>query len=102
MYRAGRRRSARSRPPAARTRAAGRSPFAEHLPHLRSREEHAVVRAVRARLRARHRPAHVAEERVLEEQRRDAELLRLELIEDQLRVVGAVVARRRRRGRGRR
>ena len=50
-----------------------------------------VVAAVRARLRRRHRAAGVAPERVLEEHRLDAELVRLELVEDELRVVGAVV-----------
>src|SRR5438552_1681517 len=46
---------------------------------------------VRARLRRRHRTARLAPERVLEEHRLDVELVRLELVEDQLRVVGAVV-----------
>ena len=39
----------------------------------------------------RHRAARLAPERVLEEHRLDVELVRLELVEDQLRVVGAVV-----------
>ena len=65
--------------------------LAEHLAHLRPRQEHAVVRPVRARLRARHRPADVAPERVLEEHRLDVELVRRELVEDELRVVRAVV-----------
>ena len=48
-------------------------------------------RRMRARLRARHRAARLAPERVLEEHRLDVELVRLELVEDQLRVVRAVV-----------
>ena len=47
--------------------------------------------AVRARLRARHRAADVAPEGVLEEHRLDVELVRRELVEDELRVVRAVV-----------
>ena len=50
-----------------------------------------VVAAVRTRFRRRHLAARAAEERVLEEHRLDVELVRLELVEDQLRVVGAVV-----------
>jgi hypothetical protein len=50
-----------------------------------------VVAPVRARLRARHRAARLAVEGVLEEHRLDVELVRLELVEDQLRVVRAVV-----------
>src|SRR6476659_3130887 len=64
---------------------------AEHLTNLRPREEHAILRPVRARLRARHRAAYVAPERVLEEHRLDVELMRFELVEDELRVVRAVV-----------
>src|SRR5262249_56050908 len=50
-----------------------------------------VVGAMRTCLRGRHRPAPLTPERVLEEHRLDVELVRLELVEDQLRVVGAVV-----------
>src|SRR5581483_5001287 len=64
----------------------------QHLAHLRAREEDVVVAAVRARLRRRHLPAYLAPEGVLEEHRLDVELVRLELVEDQLRVVRAVVA----------
>src|SRR5262245_8048614 len=46
---------------------------------------------MRAGLRRRHRAAGVAPERVLEEHRLDVELVGLELVEDPLRVVGAVV-----------
>src|SRR5262245_17641563 len=46
---------------------------------------------MRAGLRRRHRAAGVAPERVLEEHRLDVELVRLELVEDELRVVCAVV-----------
>src|SRR5215217_3697106 len=63
----------------------------EELAHLRPREEDAVVGAVRARLRRRHLAARPAPERVLEEHRLDPELVRLELVEDELRVVRAVV-----------
>src|SRR5690349_7343144 len=63
----------------------------EQLAHLRAREEDVVVAPVRAGLRRRHLAADLAEERVLEEHRLDVELVRLELVEDQLRVVGAVV-----------
>src|SRR5215207_7397045 len=64
----------------------------EHLPHLRAREEDVRVLAVRARLRGRHPLAVEAEEGVLEEQRRYPELLFLELLEDVLGIIGAVVA----------
>src|SRR5205814_8260469 len=40
---------------------------AEHLAHLRPREHHAILVPVRAALRARHRAADLAPERVLEE-----------------------------------
>src|SRR5204863_7804396 len=53
--------------------------------------EDVVVAAVRAGLRRGHRAADLAPERVLEEHRLDPELVRLELIEDALRVVRAVV-----------
>src|SRR5215207_5656009 len=66
--------------------------LAEHLPHLRAREEDVRVLAVRARLRGRHPLAVETEEGVLEEERRYPELLFLELLEDMLGVVGAVVA----------
>src|SRR5581483_10515194 len=64
----------------------------EQLTHLRPRQRHAVLVPVRARLRRRHLAADLAPERVLEEHRLDVELVRLELVEDELRVVGAVVA----------
>src|SRR3954451_7233205 len=63
----------------------------QHLSHLRAREEDVVVAAVRAGLRRGHRTACLAPKRVLEEHRLDVELMRLELVEDQLRVVSAVV-----------
>src|SRR5207244_13555378 len=63
----------------------------QHLADLRARERDAVLLAVRAGLRRAHPLAPVAPERVLEHERRDAELVRLELLEDLLRVVGAVV-----------
>src|SRR5436190_11974183 len=65
---------------------------AEHLAHLRPREDHAVVVLVRAGLGRAHPLTSNAEERVLEHQRGDAELAGLELLEDRLRVVRAVVA----------
>ena len=74
----------------------------QHLAHLRPAQEDVILRRVRARLRARHRPARLAPERVLEEHRLDVELVRLELVEDQLRVVRAVVVADARRDRGRR
>src|SRR4029453_9931444 len=64
---------------------------AEQLAHLRPREEDVVVAAVRTGLRRDHRRADLAVGGVLEEHRLDVELVRLELVEDQLRVVGAVV-----------
>src|SRR5581483_9095053 len=70
----------------------GQLAVAEHLAHLRPGQEDVVVGRVRAGLRAGHRPAPLAPEGVLEEHRLDVELVRLELVEDQLRVVGAVVA----------
>src|SRR5215213_3608987 len=63
----------------------------EQLADLRPGEEDVSVAAVWACLRRRHLTAHSAVERVLEEHRLDVELVRLELVEDQLRVVGAVV-----------
>src|SRR5207237_1113961 len=63
----------------------------EELAHLRAGERDTVVGAVRAGLARSHALAALAVEAVLEEQRRDAELLRVELIEDQMRVVRPVV-----------
>src|SRR5436309_10766453 len=65
---------------------------AEHLADLRPGKDHTVVFVVRTGLRRTHPLALQTEERVLELQRRDAQLFRLELLEDTLRVVGAVVA----------
>ena len=64
---------------------------AEHLAHGRAREEHLVLVARRRGLRRRHRLRQLAEERVLVLERLDAQLAGLELVEDVLRVVGAVV-----------
>src|SRR5436190_17597307 len=69
----------------------GQLTVAEHLPHLRAGQEHVLLLVMRTRLRGRHRPARSAPERVLEEHRLDVELVRLELVEDELRVVRAVV-----------
>src|SRR5215217_6534622 len=65
---------------------------AQHLSHLRPREEDVRVLAVRARLGRRHPLAVEAEEGVLEEKGCDAQLVLVELLEDVLGVVGAVVA----------
>ena len=65
--------------------------LAEHLAHLGPREEQMRLLRVGAGLRRAHALALVAPERVLEEQRRDAELLGVDVVEDPLRVVGAVV-----------
>src|SRR5215210_4531960 len=59
--------------------------------HLRPGQEDVFVATVRAGLRRRHRAADAAEERMLEEHRLDPELVGLEVAEDQLRVVRAVV-----------
>src|SRR5207244_2946298 len=67
-------------------------PVAEHLAHIRARERDAILLAVRTGLRRAHALAPVAPERVLVVQRRDAGFLWFELLEDILRVVGAVVA----------
>src|SRR5262245_41800 len=64
----------------------------KQLAHLGAREEDVIVASVRAGLRRRHLAADLAPERVLEEHRLDVELVRLELVEDELGVVGAVVA----------
>src|SRR5918997_289314 len=64
----------------------------EHLPHPRAREEYVRVFAVRAGLRRRHPLTVEAEEGVLEEKRRHPQLLFVELLEDVLGIVGAVVA----------
>ena len=69
----------------------GRSPARSMSRTFVPGQRHAILLAVRARLRRRHPLAAVAPERVLEVQRRDPELARLELLEDLLRVVGAVV-----------
>src|SRR6476620_4140737 len=65
---------------------------AEHLAHLRPGQEDVVLLIVRTGLGRGHRAARPAEERVVEEHRLDVELVRLELVEDQVGVVGAVVA----------
>ena len=49
------------------------------------------VTGVRTRLRSGHLTADLAPEGVLEQHRLDFELLRLELVEDELRIVGAVI-----------
>src|SRR6187549_4249318 len=69
-----------------------RRPFAvaEHLAHLGAAQEHVGLGAVRAGLARRHPLALVAPEAVLEEERLDAQLLGVHLVEDVLRVVGAV------------
>src|SRR5206468_6909320 len=59
-------------------------PGRKQLAHLRAAQEDVVLGGMRARLRARHRPAGLAPERVLEEHRLDVELVRLELVEDEL------------------
>src|SRR2546426_11359401 len=63
---------------------------AEHLPDPGARERDAVAVAMRARLRRRHPLAPIAPEGMLELERLDPELAELELVEDLLRVVGAV------------
>src|SRR5918996_3163915 len=63
----------------------------EHLPHLGSREEQVRLLGVRAGLRRAHALALVTPEGVLEEQRRDPELVGVDVDEDPLRVIGAVV-----------
>src|ERR1044071_6517663 len=67
-------------------------PRAEQLAHLRARERDVLARVVRAGLRRGHRAARAAVEGVVEEERRDAQLFRPELVEDVVGVVGAVVA----------
>src|SRR3954447_11353546 len=64
---------------------------AEHLPDLRAAQEDVVLLAVRTGLARPHALALVAPERVLEEERLDAELVDVDFVEDLLRVVGAVV-----------
>src|SRR5215218_8171294 len=66
-------------------------PGAEQLAHACARERNVLARVVRAGLGRGHRAARAAVERVVEEERRDAQLFRLELVEDVVRVVGAVV-----------
>src|SRR3954453_20958996 len=63
----------------------------EHLPHLGAAQEDVVLLSVRAGLARRHPLALVAPEGVLEEEWLDAELVDVDFVEDQLRVVGAVV-----------
>src|ERR1044071_7488257 len=55
---------------------------AEQLAHLRARECDVLARVVRAGLRRGHRAARAAVEGVVEEERRDAQLLGAELVED--------------------
>src|SRR5438270_7120977 len=64
----------------------------QQLADLRSAEHYARLGRVRAGLGAGHALALLAVERVVEEQRRDAQLPRLEGAEDVVGVVGAVVA----------
>src|SRR6185437_14654799 len=64
----------------------------EHLADLRARQVDVILRRVRTRLGRAHVPARLAEERVVEEHRLDPELVALEAVEDQVRVVRAVVA----------
>src|SRR6476659_6030750 len=63
----------------------------EHLPYLGPRQEEMRLLGVRARLVRGHSLAVVAPEGVLEEQRLDPELADVDVVEDPLRVVGAVV-----------
>src|SRR3954452_5179331 len=63
----------------------------EHLPHLGAAQEDVVLLSVRAGLARRHPLALVAPEGVLEEEWLDAELVDVDFVEDQLRVVGPVV-----------
>ncbi len=64
----------------------------EHLANPRPAQDHAIVSAVRAGLGARHALARPAVEGVLELVRREAETFgAAELVEERLRVVGAVV-----------
>src|SRR4051794_26629577 len=63
----------------------------EHLAHLRAGERYVLGLVVRARLRRRHAVTDLAVEGVVEEERRDADLLGREVVEDVVRVVGAVV-----------
>src|SRR5947209_6682646 len=64
---------------------------AKHGSNLRATQADAVFDGMRAGFLRCHVPAAVAEERVLEEQWLNAELSRLELREDMLGVVGAVI-----------
>ena len=64
---------------------------AEHLADLRAAEEEAILGVVRAGLVGAHALALVTPERVLELERTDAELVDVDLVEDRLGVVGAVV-----------
>src|SRR5919199_3515440 len=66
-------------------------PPAEHLPNPRAGEEDVRILAVWAGLGGRHPLAVQTEKGVLEEERRDVELLLGEHLEDVLGVVGAVV-----------
>src|SRR5262249_61606241 len=63
----------------------------EHLPHLRPRQEYVLLLVVRARLRRCHRATRSAPERVLEEQRLDVTLGRLERGEEARRVARALL-----------
>src|SRR5690242_4652390 len=64
----------------------------QQLAHARAGKRHVRLSVVRTGLSAGHTGASVAVEGVLEVQRLDAQLARLELLaEDALRVVGAVV-----------
>ena len=63
----------------------------EHLAHLRAGERDVLLRRVRAGLGRGHPVAALAVEGVVEEERRDRPARRVELVEDVLRVVGAVV-----------
>src|SRR5437667_136536 len=79
-------------PAAERIRSSTHTPLTppQHLADFRPGEEYPVLRPRRRRLVRRHPATDLAPERVLELERLDPELARLELLEDLLRVVGSV------------
>src|ERR1700730_2891878 len=65
-------------------------PRTQHLPHLRPRKRDTALHRMRTGLGGSHPLATVAPERVLELQRHYPDRRSLELLEDTLRIVGAI------------
>src|SRR5262249_40900038 len=67
-------------------------PLRKHLADLGSRQRYVIRRVMRAGLVGRHRLTAPAEEGMIEKHRRDAQQVRIELSENIVRVISAIVA----------